>query len=200
MSMKKNLNVSILLVIMFLVSGVFFSIKGIDKATANPSYFPVSSNCVLGGSGTPTTSPTYITAGTATSTLNCDAYTLASNNINPLAMDSAVLLMNFTGSSTASIVNINFEYSNDNIDWYQDGFSASATTSSVVSIGTTRSLSWTFASSTAGLGNTLGNSTTTKAVPVPVPTRYVRAIFTMPAGSAAGAVWAQIIPKKEVNN
>lgn len=186
-----------------MVVAVFVAIySNVGKVLGNPSSLPIATNCVLGGEGTATTSPRYINAGNATSTLSCDSYTLSSNNIVPTAMSSAVLLLQYAGSSTSAILNTNIEFSNDNIDWYQNNLlDYMSTTTPIASLNTTESMSWTFSSTTAG-GGRISNSTatSTRAVSIPVPTRYVRAVFTVPIGAAAGAVWAQIIPKKEAAN
>jgi len=144
-------------------------------------------------SSTATTTPTFIGAGLGTSTLVYDTY----NQGNNYATDKATLLMQLAASSTATVLNINLEYSQDGIDWYKDNINYGATTTASVSLNTTANYSWTFASSTVGgIAVTAANgATSTKALIIPTPLRFVRTVFTM-TGSA-GALWSSIIPIKQ---
>ena len=141
-----------------------------------------------------------MTAGTATSSVIMDSYLVSKGVVSPYATDKAVLLIQFVGSSTSSVLNTNIEYSQDGIDWYQStdtlvpGY---ATTSEpVFDISNVPQYRLIYASSTAGLASTtISQSTTTRAVNIMTPTRYVRAIFT--ETGAAGAVWSQFIPERQ---
>lgn len=148
---------------------------------------------------TATTSPAYMTAGNATSTLLFDSY----GSGTPKISDQATLLIQFSASSTVSVLNTNLEYSQDGIDWYQDGGVMEnnfATTTKPFSITQVNQFSLQFASSTAGLpANKLTDSTTTRAIFVRTPTRFVRAVFTLPVGSTPGGVWAQWLASRQVS-
>lgn len=157
---------------------------------ANPSYF-TRANGILCGSLTATTSPTFMTAGTATTTVTFDSGCATSNS-----QDSSVLSMQLTASSTNTKLAVNFEYSQDNIDWYQSNLSAQATTTPVQDISTAQSYLWSFASTTPGLGAPAGTRQM-KTIVVPTPTRYVRAVFTIPSGSTNGAIWAEFDAKRQ---
>lgn len=160
-------------------------------AHANPVFFAQTAQLA-----TATTSVTYMSAGNATTTLQYDSYTAG----NPTAAQNATLFVQFAGSSTASTLKINLEYSQDGIDWYQDGgtFSSSEYASSTKSfdVSTVNQYTFQFASSTVGLVTT-PTATSSRAINVPTPTRFLRAIFSIPVGSSAGAVWPQIIPAKQ---
>lgn len=166
---------------------------GAQIAFANPSFF-----APFAKTSTATSSPAYLTAGTATSTIVYDSFNLNGTNqsapSDPLAADTAVLAVQFTASSTASILGIAIERSDDGVDWYQDNLSTFATTSPQASLQVPMTYSWGFSSSTInGVLNT--SSRVGKVITVPTPTRYTRAVLTMTG--AAGAVWAEWIPKKQ---
>lgn len=177
----------------FILAAVVLGLSVFGVARANPLFFAVTTQ-----TATATTSPSYMTAGTATTTLTLDTYSSG----NSRAAYSATLLIQLAASSTATTLRTNIEYSQDGVDWYQDGgslFPNFATTSKPFDIGQVNQFSLTYASSTAGLGAVpASQATTTRAVKINTPTRYVRAVFTLPTGSAAGAVWAQFVPIKEV--
>ncbi len=170
---------------------VVFTNSNIVKANPYVSATPIRT-------ATATTTVTYMTAGTATTTLTYDTFLVGSNTIATTKASYAALLIQFTGSSTASTLRTNIEYSDDGIDWYQDGGSSFnfSTTTKPYDIGQVAFFSYNFSSTTAGLG--AGNATTsTRAVLLNTPLRFTRAVFTLPSGSLNGAVWATIIPTKE---
>jgi hypothetical protein len=172
--------------------GIIFS----PKAEANSSFFlPVCSTATL------TSSPNYLTAGTATTTLSCDSY----QNGIPRATDSISLLIQQAASSTSSVLNINIQYSQDNVDWYETTGMASpiiSTTTNPINLSTVGQFQLKFASSTIDLSavTSVNSATTTRFMSVNTPLRYVRAIFSAPASSAGQAIWAQFIPKRETTN
>lgn len=148
-----------------------------------------------------TTTLSYMTSGTATTTLTYDTY------VDGLTVtDEMTLLVRLTASSTSTHLLINQEYSPDStlgcVDWYQASqptFIQNATTTvNDVDISTVPQYSWFFASTTPGLALVSGNSNSdTRAIPIKSPTRCTRFIFSLPAGSTNGAIWAQVIPVKQ---
>ena len=167
---------------------------------ANPSYFSPTAQ-----TATATTTPTYMTPGTATSTLVFDSF----GNGSTYSVNSTELFVQFSGSSTTSQLNTTLEYANSysgtdcsliptSCDWYQDTFSnvtAYSTSTTGISLNTIPSYTWTLASST--VNGVLTSGPTKKAVAVKIPTRYVRAVFTCGIGGTNCAVWAQFNPSKE---
>lgn len=173
---------------------MFFTALGIALiAKANPLKFPSTSK-----SATATTTVSYMTAGVATTTHQYDAYSQPSG----FAVDHATLFVSQYASSTASAIDINIEYSQDGIDWYQNGggfTDAYASTTKVFDIEQTSKMRFGFASSTAGLPSPVAKlATTTRAVSVQTPTRFVRAIFSVPVGSTPTAVWSEWVPIRQV--
>lgn len=162
------------------------------RVRANPLQFKPTTQ-----TATATTSPAFLKAGAATSTLPFDAYATG----QPYASDYATLFIQLAASSTSTTLNTDIEYSQDGIDWYQDGGTIEnnfATTTKPFSITAVNEYQWTFSSSTAGLGAvSSSNATSTRALLIRTPTRYVRAVFTLPIGSAAGAVWGQWQPVRQ---
>lgn len=179
---------------------------------ANPAWANPTGWGTTAQSASATTSPSFMTPGTATTTVVYDSFQINGTNqsqggSSAFATDEAVLLVQMTASSTFTQMNISFEYSNDRVDWYQDNLLAmpaqEATTTPTRSIASANSVVWRYASSTPGQGVVSAtNNLDMKALTVPTPTRYVRAIFTLATTSGAfidnGAVWAQFVPKKEV--
>lgn len=170
---------------------------GAIVVNANPSYFALTKQ-----TSTATTSPVFMTAGAATSTLVFDAYAAYSNT----SADSLYLAIQFTGSSTASVLGWQYEYSTgfpgndcatypESCDWFSLGVGNSTTATSTYVTSKAENLLVT-ASSTIG-GRTIPQDKVLKLVNVPTPLRYVRAVFYLPVGSSPGSVWAQFIPIKE---
>lgn len=195
--MKK---ISFLIALCLAVFATAFTLFRVAKA--NPSFF-------IGGQATAsaTTTLTYMTPGTATTTLPQPA----TNSGNATGINTATLLVQFTGSSTASTINIAFEYANSDsgvdcsvtqsaCDWYRDslmGYNAVvSTTTNTVSLGPTNVYSLPFASTSVGGAGGI-SSRTTRIINVQTPAQYVRAVITMPAGSLNGAVYAKFLPVKE---
>lgn len=156
---------------------VVFATFSVLRARANPS--DINQTNV-----TATTTITYVTSG-GTATETYDSY--ASGVSDPNASDSAVLLTAFTASSTSSVLAIKIQYSMNGIDWYDDNLFQidSASSTQAFGIGTPNSFTWTAA----------GTATAYKAIIVPTPTRYMRAVYTL-SGANAG-LWKSIIAKKQ---
>ena len=162
-------------------------------AGANPLKFPGTSK-----SAEATTTVSYLWTGNGTTTSpTLDAYSQPS----AFAHNEATLFIQMGASSTASSMNINIEYSHDNIEWYEDGGTYSvASTSKPFDISQVNQLRMTFASSTPnGLAAGASDATTTRAVKIATPTRYVRAVFTLVTGAAGANVWSEWVPIKEVS-
>lgn len=182
-------------------------------AHANPS------NISSPATGTMATSTAlaYLTPGTATTTTPVyDSNQVDGTNekatSNTFSTDSAVFAMQVNASTTATNYNIAFEYSNGSncgavpagCDWYADTLFAQASTSPSVSLNTSRTFSWLFASSTVGgAGSSAGllgingtNNRSTRVWTVATPMRYVRAVISV-TGANGAVVEAAFIPKKE---
>jgi len=183
-----------------IVIGLLFvtSYLVVDNAKANPSRISTPSSCA---SATATTTLSYVRAGTATTTLTCDT---SKNGVGVDTFEKAYLALQHTATSTSSILDIRFEYSQDGVDWYAsnifDQTGLSTTTAGIIyDVGTTYHR-LNFASSTNACADAViaNNNLNCHMIPVPVPTRYVRAVFTAPAGAANSGVWAQFIGKAEM--
>lgn len=168
-------------------------------AKANPSFFNrKGTNATLA-----TSTQAFITPGAATSTLTYDLGLGAAQGA-----DSAILALAFTGSSTPSnsalattTYNVSIEYSQDGIDWYGDGMFPSTTTPNV-GVGAAKTHSITLGTQTTG-GSLIGSTTPTRVLfEVPTPTRYVRAVFSIPlqlngTNNANGALYAEFVSKRQ---
>lgn len=171
------------------------------KAEANPLGFSCSSQ-----TGNATTTNAFMTPGTATSTLLFDTYCVTGTNQqntgNTFVASDLNLLTQLQASSTATVLNITAEYSQDGIDWYQDNYVATVSTTTVTSnyvsdISTPNSYKWTFASSTTGGVATANNNRIGKVIHLHVPTRFVRIVYTLASGSTNGTIWGSLLPIKE---
>lgn len=186
--MSLTLNKSLAIATAFaLVFATLFLVA--PKAHANPLRYVAPASTAEA-----TTTVALMTPGTATTTTAVFDSFAAGANAYP---DRAALLTQFTASSTNSILGIRLEYSQDNIDWYADNLNENATTSAVNSINTASSFSWTFASTTPAAGAIGNTNRSSKVIFINVPTRYIRAVYTITGGN--GGVWGSIIPQRQSN-
>lgn len=149
-----------------------------------------------------TSTPTFMTPGTATTTLAIDTAP------GGYALDSLTLLVQQTASSTNSIANIDFEFADDisgipcdtnqnACDWYSNDIFTQGTSSPSTLIQQT--MSFNYASSSQGkLLGTINSTRSLTAISIASPTRYIRAIFTVPIGAKNTSVWAEFIGKKQI--
>ena len=176
-----------------------------------PVFGAPSFNTQAAATAAATTTITYMTPGAATTTLVYDSSQINGTNQtntsgNYYSADSAILAVQLTGSSTATVLVTQLEYSTDNIDWYSNSMDVFAAGAIAIATPST-SYTWTFASSTiggvtpllappasVGTGANRGDRNA-KIVEIKTPVRYVRAVFTMTG--ANGSIYATIVPKKE---
>lgn len=180
------------------------------KAGANPSGFYQSYiNTAPGVAGNiATTSVVYMTPGTATSTIYWDS---SLSGASAQGSESAALTVQLTGSSTATVLQMNQEFAQGasgvncvatpgNCDWYQlspTGLNGYATTTIPMTFDQVAQLTWkTSTSSPAGLG-VAGTNVDTRIVMIQTPTKYTRVVFTLKIGGANASVWADIVAKKQ---
>jgi hypothetical protein len=179
---------------------IIIFVTGIAIVKANPSYFSPGA-----ATAAATTTVVYMTPGTATTTLYYDTY----NSGNTQKTNAATVLTQFNGSSTSAILGIAVEYAQGDgtfdcdatpaaCDWYQNAtigqLAGWSTTTATQDIATVKKFSWQYVATPAG-GAAGTAATTTRAVVVDTPTRYMRVIYTMTG--ANGAIWAQVVPNKE---
>ncbi len=179
------------------------------RASANPFEFLVENQGT--SSVTATTTITYMTAGLATTTTNVfDSY--SNGQTSGYATNNASLEIQFVASSTSSIFGWYYEYAQGgpgancvntpaSCDWYADDQQVNtvgSTTPGTYALSSINKFNFTFASSSQGAAAILStNNLANRIVSVPVPTRYVRAVFFMPPGSAAGGIWAAFVGQKQ---
>lgn len=165
---------------------------------ANPFYTGPTA-----ASATATTTLAYMTSGLATSTTVYDSYeqsgTNQPNSGNVTRPDDVDIAIQGVASSSITTVNVACEYSQDNIDWYQNqGFSTTTTTNMAVPL----SFNFVYASSTSGVGGQGISATYNKFAKVfvcPVLMRYVRSVVTVSGTNAGIGIYTAIIPKKQRN-
>jgi len=172
--MKNTFIVALLLVLV----GIFT----VNTVGANPSHF------IKDKSASATTSVSYIGVGNNhTDTLD----TLVSGNT--AAVDTGVLLIQSTASNTASIIDVTLYYSDDAVDWFAE--SATVQTPGTAGLGRYDHASTTVAHRFTG--NTTASTTRFTLDIGEVPTRYVKAIVSVPTGAASSSIWTEWVAKKE---
>ena len=171
---------------------------------ANPLFYPgwgpnngsVASNA--------SSSPVYMTPGTATTTTSYDAYlTDQVNGISkgtyPVALNTAILLVQLTATTGIPTLNIEIEDSRNGIDYYRRASSTSIMNSVDV-------MTMIFASSTAtegGAGVSATESIMQFSFNIQPRTRYMRAIGYLSSTTAVSvknddaAVYMELVPTKE---
>lgn len=139
---------------------------------------------IITSNTTATTTLSYLTAGNNIVTYTYDSY--GGGVADPNATDQAAALIQFTASSTSSVLSWNYQFSQNGVDWYDDNTSFLATTTATSTMTQRQGYTWTAA----------GTAVALKAVELPAtPTRFVRMIFYT-TGANAG-VWATFIAQKQ---
>lgn len=174
----KSISLGIITALVFLGAFALFY-----TAKANPSFFIRTATNTAFAS----TTVVYQSAGAATTTLIMDTGVGGAQ-----AADSAILLQQFIGSTTAATQKTTIEYSQ-----------GSPGLDCVV---TPTACSWYLglSTTTTAIGNLAGgagglSSTTLNVLTVPTPTRWVRAVFSIPAGGISGAIYAELAAKRQGN-
>lgn len=182
--LKYGIVSALILAIMLMFSVSFVS--------ANPSFFIRQNN---GTTTTATSTPLgYLTPGTATTTVYFDSQASGSRT----GAENAILALQLTGSTTPSNATVATTTYSVLLEYAQAGENCISTPAacdwySGHQVATTTSLGWQTEN-----GVLIASTTPTKVfVDVATPTRYTRAVVTIPAGSTNGSFWAEFIAKKE---
>lgn len=140
------------------------------SASAANSYFS------SGRYAAATTTVVRMTAGTATTTYQLGAS--ANGDV-----DENFLFIQLKASTTATILNWYYQFSNDGVDWFNEDNTLESTGAAKINhASTTVTHVWT-------PGNTV-SSTTRKVLKVPsISSIFKRVVFTLPIGSAGGELW-----------
>lgn len=196
--MKKLFYISSAIIPILLVGILFLA----PKIHANPSGFYQTAT-------TATTSLTFMTSGTATTT---EVWDSGLSGASAQGSESAVLLVQFTASSTSAVLSMTQEFSQGvsgvncastptACDWYEftptvlNGY-ATTTADLGYNVATIPQWNWRFSSSTIGSqAPTSSNNLDTRAITIQTPTRYTRIVFSVKG--ANGAVWKTIVAKKQ---
>ncbi|MBX4216149.1 hypothetical protein KW797_04340 [Candidatus Parcubacteria bacterium] len=142
-----------------------------------------------------TTSPTYMTAGKSTTTVTTSACADSAFALNGLA-----LVEQFTGSSTASVLQMNIQDSIDGVDWYERAPNENATTSALFGFTGASVLRHTFSSTSPSMGvvDSTNSAVSYRVILIQPLLRYTRVVFSIPVGATAGGVWAKLIGWREI--
>ena len=170
-------------------------IYNLPTASANPSVFNQDSGtngCVTAAA---TTTLSHMTPGAATTTLNC-----ALKGDDYAANKAYLIVISNASSSPDTAFRVDLEFSHDSTTgtdgtWFADFIDAKGTTtpSGVRNLNVANAFVW---------GNVASTSSNfrTKIFEIPVPTKYMRAVISIPVGTVNlnGAVWAKIVTQKEL--
>jgi hypothetical protein len=149
---------------------------------ANPESF-FRSSPVGATTGAASTSPNYMTAGNATTTISFD-----SGSGNTFALNTAIFNLGIKSSTTVNTLfgtttlSFRIEESDNNIDW-------AVATSSTITTGTCEQV---------GSNCTASTSMAYRQIEITRPLRYMRAVVGVNPGSSNNAgVWGQWVGRKE---
>ncbi len=159
-------------IVIALVLIALFAIGG-DTVKAVESYFTRSPEVYVA-----TTTTSYMTAGTATTT-----YTYSTWNVDQL---NVALI--FRAASPASALNWKYEYSNNGSDWF--GEDQVTVTTNILNAHSSTTPVHSYIP--GNISTTTATTTNYKMITFPnAASVWKRIVFSVPAGSAAGAVWAE---------
>jgi hypothetical protein len=154
---------------------------GTKTVSANLAYF------LRVESATATSTLSYMTPGTATTTISIDG--------GASALDSALLTFQYTASGTAPVLKARVEYSSDKIDWYPQMTAIGQATTTLIA---TPFLEYSFTLSTTTDNGGSGTSARVHgSLDIPTPTRYTRVKFYVPASGGNGALYTELTAKKQ---
>lgn len=160
---------------------------------------PKASAALYFGTATSTSAATstinFMTPGTGTTTLTFDAF--AGYGVNTQYSPAyAVALIDFTGSSTSSILGIAAEYSQNGTDWYRNTLiepSQIGTTTQAINLNTTNTYNLKYAVESLG-GNAATTTYDARIISLPIFTRYLRLVNTITG--ANGSLYETFVPTK----
>lgn len=176
--MNKNIIISVLIIIILGLGGFYLFKEEPQKLEGTNT----SSSFLEKGINTTeaTSSPTYMTPGTATTTL-----TVSKDKGSVLS-----LFVAFTASTSPAILNWDYQFSNNGVDWYEEDNVIDPTTLALLArfdhASTTVTHAWSPQSSTA--------STSYKVIDMPdTPSKFSRVRFTVPVGTVNSSIYAEIV-------
>ena len=129
--------------------------------------------------GLSTTTPEYLTTGGSAATTDV---------IDLRGIDHVDMNIQLTGSSTDSVLNWKYEFSDDNIDWFGEDLAQTSSATSISHSSTTLNHTWE-PDTTSEVRKNIGIE--------PVASRYMRVVFS--TTGANGSVWARFALKKVSN-
>lgn len=189
------------------VLDVLFSGGTWNRASATPSQITTqniaaTSTFSITSGQLASTTLSFMSAGLATTTYQIDsnsADTRLKPNFSMAQIDSADVYILFNASTSGSILTWQYQFSNNNVDWYAEGQNIANPITGTAS--TTNGFVVQNASSTIHMWSpgVSGNSFTVVSAPA-LPGYHERIVFSIPMGSPAGAVYAEIDTKKNPSN
>jgi len=167
---------------LIITTGILISLLICSQTLMAASYFTRHTL----NDATATTTSVFMTPGTATSTI-----TFSSSDV-----DLAGLFINLRASTSASILNWKYQYSNNNIDWYDEdvrdntfNINLSTPLGDINHSSSSPTHLWT-------PGNTT-SSTTRKMLILPdFISGWTRIVFSLPIGTVNSTLYAEVVAKR----
>lgn len=177
------------LVLLILSGSLLF---GSSRAAANPSTLSAPTGCKT---AVATSTSAFLTPGLATSTLTCFVGEATSGAAE--TYEDATMLIQLTASSSP-LTQLQYwiEDSQDNIEFYPRPIETLANATNTPLSLSPKIYQVNYASTTQQFGTKIAGRAQ-YSVPISFKTKYLRVVFSLPIGSANGAVWAQIVGKIE---
>jgi len=168
----------------------------VHRVAANPTQFAAAAK-----TQTATSTLSYMTPGTATTTLIHDAAEIDGTNqtaANSVSWTPAKLslMTQLTASSTVTRLCRRVMYSMDRVDWFPAMMDTNANATTTNESLSSAETCFNFASSTESALGTLTVNRRYDEIPTSA-LRFTRVDYYLPIGSFNGAVWGQLQPIKE---
>ena len=179
---------------------------------ANPFYFPKPANTSNSNATNASSTPTYITPGTATNTSAVyDSYKIDQTDVTEFSKSTApsklFAFLQVTATTGVPTINVACESSRDGIDYYPRDCYANGTTSRITNLETAfNSYTWAFSSSTCAIGGqapSAAQSNCRRSFEVVPFSRFTRLVISAASTTNVstrnddGAVYAELDPIKE---
>lgn len=109
--------------------------------------------------------------------------------------ESAFVQFQFSATTTAKL-NIRVEHSNNKVDWYPDTTVITGNATTTVVAGDSLVYQFNLSTTTDNGGSgTAGRLH--RSLSISTPTKYTRVVFFVPTGGGSGALWAEVIGRKQ---
>ncbi len=178
----KKITTGLFLAIAFAAAVLVYSNPEADASPAVSCYDTTSFDS--------TSTRTFLSPGAGTTTL------LLSNCASGNLADSAFVQFQYTASSSVGKLNIRVEHSNNKVDWYPETTTITGNATTTIMAGDSLVYQFNMATTT-DQGGTGAGMRLHRSLPITTPTKFTRVIFYVPTGGNNGALWAEVVGRKQ---